>query len=70
MDNILLYVLIALAAVIIVLLIVLIAKKPQQDNSVALLDQKLDITSKQTAQGLQTVSQQMNALTEKIISKC
>ena len=65
MDNILLYVLIALAAVIIVLLIVLIAKKPQQDNSVALLDQKLDITSKQTAQGLQTVSQQMNALTEK-----
>ena len=65
MDNILLYVLIALAAVIIVLLIVLIAKKPQQDNSVALLDQKLDITSKQTAQGLQTVSQQMNELTEK-----
>ena len=65
MENILLYVLIALAVIIVVLLIALLAKKPKADNSVALLDQKLDITSQQNAQALQTISQQMNTLTEK-----
>ncbi len=65
MENLLLGVLIALSLIIIVLLIVLLARKPKQDNSVLLLDQKLDITSNQTAQGLQAVSQQMNSLTEK-----
>ncbi len=45
MENIMLYILIALALLNIVLLIALLARKPKQDNSVALLDQKLDISS-------------------------
>lgn len=65
MENILLWVLSALAVIIVILLIAVLNKKPKADNSIALLDQKLDITAQQTAQGLQTVQAQMNALTEK-----
>ncbi len=69
MDAILTYALCAMLAVVIILLVVLIAlvqkNKPKQDNSVALLDQKIDITAKQTNDNVVQVSQQMKALTEK-----
>ena len=41
--DILIYVIIALCVIIIALLAVLIARKPKKDDSVTLLDQKIDI---------------------------
>lgn len=58
-----------LLAVVIVLLIavifLIISNKPKEDNSAALLDQKLDMTSKRTDEGLNRVAEQMQKLTEK-----
>ena len=69
MDAFLIYALCAMVGVAIILLVVLIAlvqkNKPKQDNSVALLDQKIDITAKQTNDNVALVNQQMKVLTEK-----
>lgn len=65
MENILLYVLIAMAAVIILLLIMAINKKPKEDNSLSLLDQKIDINAKLTDEKFDKLSAQMKALTDK-----
>lgn len=65
MDNILIYVILVLCILISVLLAVLIARKPQKDNSIALLDQKLDINSKQTTDNMLRLSNQMKGLTDK-----
>lgn len=65
MDNILIYVILVLCILISVLLAVLIARKPQKDNSIALLDQKLDINSKQTMDNMLRLSNQMKGLTDK-----
>lgn len=62
----LLYILLAIIIVLLVVLITLVLKnKPKADNSVALLDQKIDITAKQTATGFSQISDQMKALTDK-----
>lgn len=65
MDNILIYVILVLCILISVLLAVLFARKPQKDNSIALLDQKLDINSKQTMDNMLRLSNQMKGLTDK-----
>ena len=69
MDAFLIYALCAMVGVAFILLVVLIAlvqkHKPKQDNSVALLDQKIDITAKQTNDNVALVNQQMKMLTEK-----
>ncbi|MDE5670786.1 MAG: DNA recombination protein RmuC [Eubacterium sp.] len=65
---------IALLAVLIVLVIIAIVmisrNKPVMDhsainNSIALLDQKLDINSKQSGEAFRSISEQMHGLTEK-----
>lgn len=65
MDNFLIFVLIALSVAIIVMLTVLLAKKPKNDNSTALLNQKLDISAKTTDEKIEKLSAQMQALTDK-----
>lgn len=65
MDNFLIFVLIALSVAIIVMLTVLLAKKPKNDNSTALLNQKLDISAKATDEKIEKLSAQMQALTDK-----
>lgn len=61
----LLYILIGLCAVIIALLIILLVRKPKDDNTAALLDQKLDINAKQSYEQMNYLSKQMQGLTEK-----
>lgn len=57
---------VGVAIILLVVLIALVQKnKPKQDNSVALLDQKIDITAKQTNDNVALVNQQMKVLTEK-----
>ncbi len=63
--NILIYVIIALCVIIIALLAVLIARKPKKDDSVTLLDQKIDINSKQITDNMIRLSDQMKGLTDK-----
>lgn len=63
--DILNYIIIALCLIIIVLLILLLTKKPKKDNSVSLLDQKLDINAKQNYEQMNYLSKQMQGLTEK-----
>ncbi|MCD7797207.1 MAG: DNA recombination protein RmuC [Clostridiales bacterium] len=65
MNNILLYILIFFCVVTIVLLVALLLKKPKSDNTVALLDQKLDINARSTENKLNLVSNQMKELTDK-----
>jgi len=67
--EILIYTLLAMCAVIILLLIVIIAKKPQKDNALALLDQKMDMQSKQTVNAMEHLSLQMKGLTDKNYEK-
>lgn len=59
------YVIIALCVIIIALLAVLIARKPKKDDSVTLLDQKIDINSKQITDNMIRLSDQMKGLTDK-----
>lgn len=63
--DILIYVIIALCVIIIALLAVLIARKPKKDDSVTLLDQKIDINSKQITDNMIRLSDQMKGLTDK-----
>lgn len=63
--DILIYIIIALCVIIIALLAVLIARKPKKDDSVALLDQKIDINSKQMTDNMIRLSDQMKSLTDK-----
>lgn len=63
--DILIYVIIALCVIIIALLAVLIARKPKKDDSVTLLDQKIDINSKQITDNMIRLSDQMKSLTDK-----
>lgn len=65
MGNNLIYVILALCVLILVLLVVLLTRKPQKDNSIALLDQKLDMNSKQTTDNIVRLSNQMKGLTDK-----
>lgn len=59
------YVIIALCVIIIALLAVLIARKPKKDESAALIDQKIDINSKQMNDNMMRLSNQMKGLTDK-----
>lgn len=59
------YIIIGLCVVIIVLLVVLITKKPQKDNSSALLEQRIDLNTKNTDEKIDKLTAQMGALTEK-----
>lgn len=63
--DILIYVIIALCVIIIALLAVLIARKPKKDDSVTLLDQKIDINSKHMTDNMIRLSDQMKGLTDK-----
>lgn len=63
--DILIYIIIALCVIIIALLAVLITRKPKKDDSVALLDQKIDINSKQMTDNMIRLSDQMKSLTDK-----
>lgn len=63
--ELLIYVIIALCVIIIALLAVLIARKPKKDDSMALLDQKIDINSKQITDNMIRLSDQMKGLTDK-----
>lgn len=65
METILTYILLGLCAVIIILLIILLTRKPKADNSIALLDQKIDINTRQTDEKIQQLSNQMKGLTDK-----
>lgn len=65
MDNILMYILIAMCAVIIILLLVLLTKKPKADNSNELISQKLDDNAKHSFEQMNYLSKQMQGLTEK-----
>ena len=65
MDNILIYVLVALCVLIIVLLIVLLVKKPKSDTSSKLIAQKLDDNAKHSFEQMSYLSKQMQGLTEK-----
>ncbi|MGN1202552.1 MAG: DNA recombination protein RmuC [Eubacterium sp.] len=65
MESFLTYLLIALCAVIIILLVVLLTRKPKEDNSIALLDQKIDINARQTDEKIERLSNQMKGLTDK-----
>lgn len=62
LTNILLIVLIILTIIAIVLLL---KNKPQKDNSVALLDQKIDLLSKRTDSGFRIVFDKMQNLIDK-----
>lgn len=66
----LIYILLAILIVLLVVAIYLITKnKPKEDNSIdnsiALLNQKIDMTSKRTEEELRIVAKEMQALTEK-----
>lgn len=63
--EILIYVIIALCVIIIALIAVLLVRKPKTDNSAALLDQKIDINSKQMNDNMVRLSNQMKGLTDK-----
>lgn len=63
--NYLLFAIIALCVVIIALLVVLLNKKPPRDESYALINQKMDINSKQSGDMMERLSNQMKALTDK-----
>lgn len=63
--NYLLFAIIALCVAIIALLVVLLNKKPLRDESYALINQKMDINSKQSGDMMERLSNQMKALTDK-----
>ncbi len=63
--NYLLFAIIALCVAIIALLVVLLNKKPPRDESYALINQKMDINSKQSGDMMERLSNQMKALTDK-----
>lgn len=65
MESIIAYLLIVLCIIIIALLLVLIIRKPKKDNSLALLDQKIDINARQTDEKIVHLSNQMKGLTDK-----
>ncbi|MBQ9530531.1 MAG: DNA recombination protein RmuC [Eubacterium sp.] len=50
---------------LLIILIVVLTKKPKSDNSVELLNQKLDMVASQNQKDLVTISNQMKGLTEK-----
>lgn len=58
-------ILLAVLGIIMILLIVLIVRKPKSDNSIALLEQKIDINAKQTDEKIEKLSAQMKNLTDK-----
>ncbi len=60
------YILLAISIILSIITIILtLSNKPKQDNSIALLDQKIDINSRQTDAKLEIISNQMKALTDK-----
>lgn len=58
-------ILLAVLGIILILLVVLIVRKPKSDNSIALLEQKIDINAKQTDDKIEKLSAQMKNLTDK-----
>lgn len=63
--EILLIILIIMSVVNVALLIKAVNKKPKEDNSLSLLDQKIDINAKLTDEKFDKLSAQMKALTDK-----
>lgn len=63
--NILFYIVIALCVIIIAMLAVLLLKKPPKDTSSQLISQKIDISSNQSGERMNRLSDQMRSLTEK-----
>jgi len=62
----LLYILLAISIALSVLTIItVLLSKPKKDNSIALLDQKLDISTRQTDEKIERLSIQMKSLTDK-----
>lgn len=62
----LLYILLAISIALSVLIIItVLLSKPKKDNSIALLDQKLDISTRQTDEKIERLSNQMKSLTDK-----
>lgn len=60
------YILLAFVIVLLIIAIVLlILNKPKEDNSSALLEQKVELTAKQTNSSLDIISKQMQELTNK-----
>ncbi|MFR5875414.1 MAG: DNA recombination protein RmuC [Eubacterium sp.] len=60
------YILLAVVIVLLIIAIVLlILNKPKEDNSSALLEQKVELTAKQTNSSLDIISKQMQELTNK-----
>lgn len=59
------YLIIAALVLLLVIIILLIVFRPKKDNSSALLEQKLDINSKNTDDKIGELSQKMQGLTEK-----
>lgn len=60
------YILLALViALLIIIIALLLSNKPKDDHSSALLEQKIELTSKQTNSNLDAISKQMQELTNK-----
>ncbi len=64
MNSAYFYILIVLCVIIIAMLIVLLIKKPKSDNSIALIDQKLDINSRHTDEKIDNFTKEMSSLKE------
>lgn len=64
--NIIVYILLAASIILSAVSVVISVKnKPKEDNSIALLNQKIDINSQKTDEAIREVSRSMQALTEK-----
>lgn len=64
--NIIVYILLAASVILSAASVVIsIKNKPKEDNSIALLNQKIDINSQKTDEAIREVSRSMQALTEK-----
>lgn len=59
------YIILLNSALLIAILIVVLVKKPKKDNSAELLEQKIDLNTKETDKKLAIISKQMQELTNK-----
>lgn len=63
--EILMYITVAMCAVSIIMLLVIMLKKPKGDNRLELIEQRIEISSKNTDEKIDKLIMQMNTLTEK-----